>query len=535
MNSSSDIRHERECPWCAERILVKAKVCRFCNRDVAPLVEGNSPATDLQLGEQPNIPPFVYEKAVVREPLPVEPSGALDAAPSMVPEAKMVEPRPQEPHTSAVAGTPPEKPAKNPPEVPSTRIASPKLKTGRLHRGEVPLEDLEGMGGWLAWFTLGQIVVVLTGLVALWSDFQDLATWNARGMIAMEGFFTYVMIYDTLSTLIVMGSALLLVLLLRLHPATPRIALYVLGCAVVLYGAQAGLMGLILSRTSSGDETWKAVNDLFISAGRGTGYSLIWLMYWRRSRRVLATFGSNAEHPRAFDVPMTKAVQRFGLITSGVVLVIVVVAIARGMSEARKLSAGLSDPTASAGAPVNDDALIVHAIRSQGGNADSLFLAHKGNDFSWIGSLASAAMVTDLRPEERREVAQFRAMILERLPVDSCASATMTNRGYSYGVLTPPERRRMFELSGIAIGRRISGRYPSEHISVPKERGTALLQQYATAADMQLLGMLSDPKVTPQQTCEAGKAIYRTYLDIRTGTQDERDAVFYLVDILSGR
>ena len=28
-------RDERECPYCAERILVKAKVCRFCGRDVS--------------------------------------------------------------------------------------------------------------------------------------------------------------------------------------------------------------------------------------------------------------------------------------------------------------------------------------------------------------------------------------------------------------------------------------------------------------------------------------------------------------------
>src|SRR5262249_7691225 len=28
-------RPERECPYCAERILAKAKVCRFCGRDVS--------------------------------------------------------------------------------------------------------------------------------------------------------------------------------------------------------------------------------------------------------------------------------------------------------------------------------------------------------------------------------------------------------------------------------------------------------------------------------------------------------------------
>ena len=27
-------REERECPFCAERILAKAKICRFCGRDI---------------------------------------------------------------------------------------------------------------------------------------------------------------------------------------------------------------------------------------------------------------------------------------------------------------------------------------------------------------------------------------------------------------------------------------------------------------------------------------------------------------------
>jgi uncharacterized membrane protein YdbT with pleckstrin-like domain len=29
------VREERECPYCAERVLVKARVCRFCGRDLA--------------------------------------------------------------------------------------------------------------------------------------------------------------------------------------------------------------------------------------------------------------------------------------------------------------------------------------------------------------------------------------------------------------------------------------------------------------------------------------------------------------------
>jgi hypothetical protein len=30
-------REERDCPYCAERILVRAKVCKHCGRDVVPL------------------------------------------------------------------------------------------------------------------------------------------------------------------------------------------------------------------------------------------------------------------------------------------------------------------------------------------------------------------------------------------------------------------------------------------------------------------------------------------------------------------
>jgi uncharacterized membrane protein YdbT with pleckstrin-like domain len=31
------LREERECPYCAERILTRARICRFCGRDVEPL------------------------------------------------------------------------------------------------------------------------------------------------------------------------------------------------------------------------------------------------------------------------------------------------------------------------------------------------------------------------------------------------------------------------------------------------------------------------------------------------------------------
>jgi uncharacterized membrane protein YdbT with pleckstrin-like domain len=39
--SPVEARDERECPYCAERILKKARVCRFCGREVAPVTEGS--------------------------------------------------------------------------------------------------------------------------------------------------------------------------------------------------------------------------------------------------------------------------------------------------------------------------------------------------------------------------------------------------------------------------------------------------------------------------------------------------------------
>jgi hypothetical protein len=35
---SFELREERECPYCAEQILKKARVCKHCGRDVVPLI-----------------------------------------------------------------------------------------------------------------------------------------------------------------------------------------------------------------------------------------------------------------------------------------------------------------------------------------------------------------------------------------------------------------------------------------------------------------------------------------------------------------
>ena len=60
---SGEAREERECPYCAERILKKARVCKHCGRDVEPLVRTDiavqtpSPAPPERIVEPPTAPP----------------------------------------------------------------------------------------------------------------------------------------------------------------------------------------------------------------------------------------------------------------------------------------------------------------------------------------------------------------------------------------------------------------------------------------------------------------------------------------------
>lgn len=36
----TELREERECPFCAERVLVRARICRFCGRELPPISQG---------------------------------------------------------------------------------------------------------------------------------------------------------------------------------------------------------------------------------------------------------------------------------------------------------------------------------------------------------------------------------------------------------------------------------------------------------------------------------------------------------------
>jgi len=76
---AGEVRDERECPYCAERILKKARVCRYCGRDVEPLVKADtetpSPSPPEKIVEPPPAPPQASSApaAASRPPAPAKP------------------------------------------------------------------------------------------------------------------------------------------------------------------------------------------------------------------------------------------------------------------------------------------------------------------------------------------------------------------------------------------------------------------------------------------------------------------------------
>jgi len=70
----------RSCPYCAERIRVDARICRFCNRDVAaagPESGGRSPTS---IAPEVNVPPDVARSSQDASPVPLAPAASTVAS-----------------------------------------------------------------------------------------------------------------------------------------------------------------------------------------------------------------------------------------------------------------------------------------------------------------------------------------------------------------------------------------------------------------------------------------------------------------------
>lgn len=93
---AAEVREERECPYCAEKILKKAKVCKHCGREVEPLTGGGiaaqnpSPATPGRSVETPTAQAQVDKSEAAKADTPADGDQASMASNSIACSAERV-------------------------------------------------------------------------------------------------------------------------------------------------------------------------------------------------------------------------------------------------------------------------------------------------------------------------------------------------------------------------------------------------------------------------------------------------------------
>ena len=76
---AGEVRDERECPYCAERILKKARVCRYCGRDVEPMIKADAAAQT-----PPPAPPEITVEPSTAQPQESKPAEAASRPPAPI-------------------------------------------------------------------------------------------------------------------------------------------------------------------------------------------------------------------------------------------------------------------------------------------------------------------------------------------------------------------------------------------------------------------------------------------------------------------
>jgi hypothetical protein len=160
------------------------------------------------------------------------------------------------------------------------------------------VKELRGVGGWLAFFTFGCFLspLVMVGqTVAAWSGLAG-ASWI--NLVSMAPLFAFAKGYE-ISGEIALGASMLAlgVLILRKHPAAGQAALIVLTILPVFYLSDMAItaasvsqlhvtlhqMGRPILRSDTSAEDVQMLRAVIAS--------LLWLLYFLKSKRVRNTFG----------------------------------------------------------------------------------------------------------------------------------------------------------------------------------------------------------------------------------------------------
>jgi hypothetical protein len=156
---------------------------------------------------------------------------------------------------------------------------------------------LSGIGGWLALFALGRVVAIVVTLKQTGSSWRDYA--GSAGIGAAVNGLGPLILLETVVAFVSLPLALGgLILLLRRSPYAPRFffaflvfnAVFPLGDAFAMSFIEPGLKRLVGADALAN----KDVNSRLSALIRQAAFSLIWALYWVKSKRVRATFGAGA-------------------------------------------------------------------------------------------------------------------------------------------------------------------------------------------------------------------------------------------------
>jgi hypothetical protein len=159
------------------------------------------------------------------------------------------------------------------------------------------LQGPAGIGGWLLLFIVGQIVALILNLQSA----IDLSGFSREAWALGDHISIYrplVVAEEAWALLLCIGSVVGLILLLRKRPETPRFYVvfltFVAGYGLLEFGGMELLYPKLIAYIQTlGGATAGLVEQRSSQSTVGLrqiAYSLIWLLYWRTSRRVANTF-----------------------------------------------------------------------------------------------------------------------------------------------------------------------------------------------------------------------------------------------------
>ena len=155
-----------------------------------------------------------------------------------------------------------------------------------------------GVGGWLLFFVIGQVLTLV--LLALAFGGIPAALRDSDALSSVPLYRPFVIAEALCQLTLLVGSFVGLLLVFNRHPRTPLYYQWLLGFVMLygvieivgVYATYAALTQLASDNGSSGGSIDTVQS--YARSVRMIVFGAIWLLYWRRSERVANTFASDS-------------------------------------------------------------------------------------------------------------------------------------------------------------------------------------------------------------------------------------------------